>query len=134
LADDGRPVSNSGVYVLWLYLPEARTIAVGRLGVFPFLAGIYSYSGSAQRNLQQRLDRHGRLDKKHRWHIDYLRQECCYLGHAVLYDQAKETECALTKQLLRIPTARYVVPGFGSSDCSCVSHLIHIPLAQPRST
>lgn len=132
MEDSAKRASNSGVYVLWLFLPEETTIRIGKLGVFNFSSGVYAYAGSAQRNLRQRVSRHQRLCKKMHWHIDYLRDKCRYLGQAVLLASPKEMECKLVQDLLRIPTASYAIPGFGSSDCRCFSHLIHVPLGRPR--
>lgn len=125
---------NRGVYVLWLYLPQMMAIDVGRLGNFDFCAGVYAYCGSAQRNLRQRIARHRGLEKSMHWHIDYFRHKADYLGEAILLDSPKEMECALVKELLRIPGARYGAVGFGSSDCRCPSHLIYVPTARPKQT
>jgi Uri superfamily endonuclease len=125
-------MSNTGVYVLWLYLPQTMSIGIGKLGTFQFDRGVYAYAGSAQRNLQQRLARHRRLEKKLHWHIDYFRAKAHFLGAASFYDQPKSAECLLTQELLKIPGAFFPVPGFGASDCRCESHLVRVALAEPR--
>ncbi|NLJ74288.1 MAG: GIY-YIG nuclease family protein [Firmicutes bacterium] len=124
---------DSGVYVVWLYLPEQTTITIGKLGTYPFPSGIYAYAGSAQRNLRHRVQRHRRLDKRLHWHVDYLRPHCSYLGDVVFQGQPKQKECWLVQELLRIPSAYYVVPRFGASDCKCGSHLVSIPIAEPKN-
>ncbi len=108
------------------------SIGVGKLGTFSCEQGVYAYAGSAQRNLEQRVARHSRLDKKLHWHIDYFRASAEYLGAALFYDQPKNGECLLVHALLRIPGTLFPMPGFGSSDCSCGSHLLKVPLAHPR--
>lgn len=124
---------NTGVYVLWLYLPETQLIRIGKLGTFPFSAGVYAYVGSAQRNLKQRVARHARLEKKLHWHIDYFRDQAEFLG-AVLFSEApKIGECLLARGILQIPGSFSPVSGFGSSDCGCVSHLLKVPCAHPRN-
>ncbi len=123
---------NTGVYVLWLYLPRPMPITIGKLGTFRFDEGVYAYVGSAQRNLQQRVERHRRLDKKFHWHIDYFRAKADFLGAALFFDQPKAAECLLARELLGISGTWYPVAGFGSSDCSCASHLLQVPLANPR--
>jgi len=62
----------AGSYVLLIQLIEDTTIAVGKLGIFPFHRGYYLYSGSALGGLSSRLIRHLSKEKKNHWHIDYL--------------------------------------------------------------
>ena len=38
-------MSNTGVYVLWLYLPQTMSIGIGKLGTFQFDRGVYAYAG-----------------------------------------------------------------------------------------
>ncbi|HOB39884.1 GIY-YIG nuclease family protein [Candidatus Darwinibacter acetoxidans] len=122
---------NSGVYVLWLYLPRRVSLTVGKLGTFSFPPGVYAYSGSAQRHLQQRIARHRRAAKKLHWHIDYFRAAAELLGFVVFPGAPKEGECRCAEQLLRLPGAALPAPGLGSSDCSCGSHLVYLPSLQP---
>lgn len=124
---------NRGVYILWLYLPAEATITIGRLGSHLLKKGVYAYVGSAQRNLEQRLARHARLEKKLHWHIDYVRAKAKYLGAVCFYGQPKQGECWLTGELLKIPGSYFPIAGLGSSDCQCTSHFVKIPLANPRS-
>ncbi len=126
-------MANKGVYVLWLYLPQTISITVGKLGTFDFDRGVYAYTGSAQRNLKQRVARHRRLEKKLHWHIDYFRAKADFLGAVLFFDQPKTAECWLVRELLRIPGAWFPVPGFGSSDCQCGAHLLKIPSAIPSN-
>lgn len=121
-----------GVYVLWLYLPEAMTIKIGKLGSIDFTSGVYAYVGSAQRNLHQRVARHARLEKKLHWHIDYFRHEAQFLGSVLFLAEPKDKECWLVKELLKIPGSFYPSLGFGSSDCNCSSHFLQFPLLIPR--
>lgn len=125
-------MSNEGVYVLWLHLSQTMPITIGKLGTFLFETGVYAYAGSAQRNLKQRVARHSRLDKRLHWHIDHLRARADFLGSALFFDQPKTTECVLARELLKIPGTSCPVPSLGSSDCSCGSHLVFVPLASPR--
>jgi Uri superfamily endonuclease len=125
-------MSNQGVYVMWLYLPQTMSIPIGRLGTFSLQQGVYVYVGSAQRNLAQRVARHHRLEKKLHWHIDYFRAKADVLGAALFFDHPKSAECQLTQELLKIPGTLYPIPGFGSSDCLCVSHFLYVPLAMPK--
>lgn len=119
-----------GVYAVWLYLPEPKTIQVGALGLFFFAAGVYVYCGSAQRHLQARLRRHRQGTEKRHWHIDYFRTEARLLG-TVAVPGPKQGECFLTDMYLEIPGAYAPIRGFGSSDCSCRSHFVYLPGAVP---
>lgn len=122
---------NYGVYLLWLYLPKKTSLTVGRLGTFSCSQGVYAYAGSAQRNLQQRLDRHRRLEKKLRWHIDYFRRAAQFLGVTVFLGAPKDGECRLAARLLSLPGAVLPIKGFGASDCLCASHLVLLPDSKP---
>lgn len=128
-----RVPSAHGVYVLWLYLDKKQSITIGKLGTFQFSPGVYAYCGSAQRNLHQRLERHRRLEKKNHWHIDFFRAHALFLGAAIMLNQPKEGECRLVQELLKIPSSYYPLPGFGSSDCKCISHFIKIPIFRPKN-
>lgn len=117
---------NSGIYVLWLHLPKEAVLAVGSLGTFSFPPGIYAYVGSAQRNLQQRLARHRRAEKKLRWYIDYLRAQANCLGAVVFLGAPKDAECRLAEHIRQLPGASLPAGNFGASDCSCPAHLVHL--------
>lgn len=104
-------MKNKGVYVLWLYLPQTSRITIGKLGDFSFDPGVYAYVGSAQRNLEQRVARHSRLEKKLHWHIDYFRAKAEFMGTALFFEQPKTSECVLVRELLksRVPFRPYLV-------------------------
>jgi sugar fermentation stimulation protein A len=99
-----------------------RRIQIGQLGRFSFRQGTYFYTGSAQRNLSARLDRHSRKKKVLQWHIDYLSVKAEMLG-AITIAGPRELECKLARKLSRI--FELVVPGFGASDCRCGGHLFY---------
>ena len=115
---------NRGVYIAVFYLPRARRIRVGRLGVAQFPAGAYFYVGSAQRNLSARIDRHARKSKPLRWHVDYLSDRAEMLG-AILVPGPRSRECELAEALAGMFAP--AMAGFGSSDCRCRGHLFHQP-------
>ncbi|MCJ7841927.1 GIY-YIG nuclease family protein [Lederbergia sp. NSJ-179] len=52
---------------------DEEAVTIGKLGGFHFSKGYYIYVGSAKRNIQARVNRHIQMEKKKRWHIDYLR-------------------------------------------------------------
>lgn len=114
---DVRPVKGS--YVLLIELPEERTIATGSLKDIHFQSGCYAYVGSAMGGLRSRLSRHLRQNKRLHWHIDYL-LEWASIKDIVIYETEDRVECTIARAFSRRFNS---VPGFGSSDCKCSSHL-----------
>ncbi len=82
-------------------------------------------------NLTQRMERHRHLRKKHHWHIDELRAAADF--HSVLAIRSStRLECQIARAFSEI--ARWSIPGFGCSDCSCDTHLFGLeddPLQSP---
>ncbi len=110
-----------GSYLLLLEIPQPAEVVVGCLGSIPFPPGWYVYSGSARRGLSRRVARHLRkTGKRLHWHIDYLapRTRGVRALPVASYDNL---ECEMAQALGRI--GGQGVPGFGSSDCGCPSHL-----------
>ncbi|WKZ20445.1 MAG: GIY-YIG nuclease family protein [Candidatus Jettenia sp. CY-1] len=92
------------------------------MGTYNFAAGFYVYIGSAQNNLERRIERHMRKEKKFHWHIDYL----LAYGKVICvhtYALGKNWECRLSQKIGTTKNATAPVKGFGSSDCGCISHL-----------
>jgi Uri superfamily endonuclease len=94
------------------------------LGTWNFPARLYLYVSSAwgPGGLAARVGRHIRGSAAPRWHIDDLRFHARPV--AVWLAKDVKVECAWAQSLLRIPDARVIAPGFGASDCTCVSHLV----------
>jgi sugar fermentation stimulation protein A len=115
-----REDQNRGNYLLILHLVEERWVKVGALGEILFRQGYYIYVGSAKKNLSQRLNRHLRKRKQLFWHIDYLREvaDSCF---AIPIRSSLNLEHDLARALGEITS--WQVRGFGSSDCSCPTHL-----------
>jgi sugar fermentation stimulation protein A len=110
----------SGSYILILRLREESTIAIGGLGEIRFRKGYYLYVGSARRNLSPCVERHRRMRKRLFWHVDFL----CAVAEfhfAVPIRTQDVLECAIARAVSEI--AEWEIPGFGSSDCLCSSHL-----------
>ena len=85
---------------------------------------IYAYVGSAQTNLEKRVNRHFRKEKRRFWHIDYLIDNHAAKILKVLFKEAAKTEeCKIAWEIGRRNEA---VSGFGCSDCNCKSHLFFI--------
>jgi sugar fermentation stimulation protein A len=109
-----------GSYLLILNLKRNRKIDVGRLGRVVFRKGFYIYVGSAMANLSKRMERHRHLRKRHHWHIDELRAVAEF--HSTLAIRSSERlECEVAEAMSKI--AEWSVPRFGSTDCSCDTHL-----------
>jgi sugar fermentation stimulation protein A len=110
-----------GSYLLILNVKRDRKIDVGKLGKVYFRKGFYIYVGSAMANLSKRMERHRHLRKQHHWHIDELRAVAEF--HAVLAVRSStRLECEIGKALFEI--AEWSISGFGSTDCSCETHLV----------
>jgi len=127
-----REAEDRGSYILILRLPARKYIEIGKLGRLQFKAGYYLYAGSAQKNLTQRLERHRREGKNLFWHVDYLRAQAEF-HWALPIRTCDDLECELASALKKI--AGWEVPCFGSSDCSCNSHLFGMakdPLHSPE--
>ena len=109
-------------YQLAIVLTAPVNLAIGKLGRFDFPAGRYVYTGSARRNLEARIERHLRRDKKLHWHIDYLTTAA--EATVVNVDRFTQTECGLNQQT----AGTILIPGFGASDChaGCGSHLKYL--------
>ena len=123
-----------GSYALFLSLPGATHLTVGRLGAFDFPAGVYVYLGSANGpgGLRARLAHHARIAACPQWHLDYFRRHAQITGGLVaegIPAVALPLECAWSQQLLRLAGARPAAPGFGSADClsGCPAHLVWLP-------
>lgn len=116
-----------GAYLLIIQIENNLTIYIKNIGKVDFKPGYYLYVGSALRNLNSRLNRHQRRRKKLFWHIDYLLQEA-KLILTLPIRTLDDLECDIAHQLTHIATP---VPNFGSSDCSCLSHLFFLP-SDPR--
>jgi Uri superfamily endonuclease len=102
-------------------LSKHETIVIGKLGQIIFSPGWYAYVGSAMNNIEKRVKRHLSDKKRYHWHIDY------FLEHAqikkVFYKNNNiPEECDIANMFFENIQS---IPGFGSSDCRCVSHLFH---------
>lgn len=115
-----KEAKDSGSYILILRLPEESDIQIGSLGEIKFRKGYYLYVGSARRNLSSRIERHHRMRKRLFWHVDFLRAVAAF--HLALPIRTQDVlECEIARAVKE--TAEWEIPGFGSSDCSCSSHL-----------
>jgi Uri superfamily endonuclease len=115
-----------GTYALVLHLRETRSIIAGKLGNVPAPAGFFTYVGSAfgPGGVAGRVRRHLRPGRSPHWHIDYLRPVAPIVEVWHSYDPApREHEWA--RQLATMTGRVQGLRGFGSSDCTCPTHLFH---------
>jgi len=107
--------------VVKAYLPNpGRMWELLLLGEIRFPKGYYLYVGSARRNLSSRIERHRRMRKKLFWHVDFLRAMAEF--HTAVPIRTQDVlECKIAQAVKKI--AEWEIPGFGSSDCFCSSHL-----------
>lgn len=121
---------DKGIYCL-TFRSSPCDIRTGALGVLRFQEGWLVYAGSAQGSGGlSRVRRHilfpGSRKKPH-WHVDYLLgSPFMHLVCATCSITPDPLECGLALHLGSLPGAA-PVPGFGSSDCRCPSHLIFFP-------
>ena len=113
-----------GIYTLILSLQGAQKITVGSLGAIDFAGGFYSYTGSARGSGGlKRVDRHilvlEGIKTTRRWHIDYLLPHTSFL-EVFISKTCLDLECCIAKA---IGKRLMPVPGFGCTDCRCISHL-----------
>lgn len=116
-------MKQKGSYILLISLDVKTHIQVGKLGELDFLPGHYLYCGSALNGLAKRIDHHLGTKKKLHWHIDYLLSSADVVEVWVNLSPQR-MECQLAQAVLTLPGATVPVPGFGSSDCNCQTHLI----------
>jgi Uri superfamily endonuclease len=113
-----------GIYALLILLDKEISINVGALGKTAFTEGTYVYVGSAQNNLEKRVQRHIQRTKKLFWHIDYfLNSDATKIAKVFYLKDRKTGECRIANELSKRGEAKR---GFGCSDCHCTSHLFRL--------
>jgi Uri superfamily endonuclease len=113
-----------GIYVLIIQVGNDIDVNVGALGRIAFAKGLCAYVGSAQTNMEQRVKRHFKREKRKFWHVDYLLDSSAAKILKVFFKKANKTkECKTAKV---IGARGKPILGFGCSDCNCKSHLFHI--------
>lgn len=111
-----------GSYIFSGYLKRKKWINFGRDKKFLFQRGWYLYVGSGMVSLDKRIERHRAKRKKFHWHIDYLRKHLKKIKVFPFYS-SKRIECEISRELLSISVD--FIKSFGSSDCTCPSHLFY---------
>ena len=115
-----------GTYILILRIDNTRDIEIGRIGKHTVKKGYYFYAGSAfgPGGIRARISRHLRVDKTKRWHIDYIRDAGSVVSALVNYGKKKK-ECTWASKMNLSQITTTPILNFGSSDCSCKSHLFY---------
>lgn len=117
--------NDRGTYLLLLELEKTQKIKPGRLGEADYKKGMYIYVGRARKGLKARISRHIRKEKKRFWHIDYLLRKAKI--REIWTKENSFDECRTAsklRDLLLSPSP--IHKGFGSSDCRCPGHLLHV--------
>lgn len=125
-----RALPPMGAYVLMILLKSRAKLKPGRLDEALLDEGIYAYVGSAlaPASLPRRVARHITKEKKLKWHIDYLLTSPEASVEAVVAAEAhRRVECTIVSRLMR-GGFKQAIAKFGSSDCSCPTHLLKSPL------
>jgi Uri superfamily endonuclease len=99
-----------------------------RTGIF-FNSGYWIYVGSAfgPGGLRSRLSHHLKPSHRPHWHLDYIKNARCSRlksGPPPIRSNASMIGSAIFSAL---NGATRPIAGFGASDCTCRSHLIHLP-------
>ena len=121
-----------GIYTLIIQLKAPVSMKIGALGQIWLPGGIYLYTGSARGNgvssIEGRVTRHLRKTKSNFWHIDYLLKHKLSQILVVVYSETKRSiECEVNESICRELKACSPVTHFGSSDCTCRTHLLQVP-------
>jgi Uri superfamily endonuclease len=120
--------NNSGVYLLELKVLAPFLISSRKFFQHKFEKGFYYYSGSAQKNLWQRICRHIKYEKIVHWHIDHLTTHISVEIKNIFVAEGsdKNLECEFIDTLSNEFSLEIAVYGFGNSDCDkCLSHLLY---------
>ena len=117
-----------GTYALILRLNRSRRIRIGCLGILELQPGYYIYVGSAfgPGGLRARTGRHRKKRGPRHWHIDYLKPWVDLTEIWFTHDPVKR-EHQWAEALLAEADSFTPLPGFGSSDCKCPTHLVYSP-------
>lgn len=113
-----------GTYLLLLECLNDCEIEVGKLGKIIFKKGYYIYIGSAMNNLEKRILRHLKKDKKIKWHIDYLTTNDSFIIRKIFIKKSNKKEEEKISKIFE----KYFnfIKNFGNSDCKDNSHLFLI--------
>jgi len=116
---------NKGSYLLFIELPEDIVVTIAGK-TCNIQNGLYTYIGSAMKNLKQRINRHLSFHegnyKKH-WHVDQLLEKGKVISTLAL-PSIDRTEEELS---MFLSSFYQTISGFGATDCKNVdSNLFYL--------
>lgn len=116
----------SGTYLLEILLTERTEIKL-HSKIHIFFPGWYYYSGSAQKSLDKRVNRHIVKSKKVHWHIDKVTtlKNSIINRIFVFCNTDKNNEC-FNISFMKSKGLKTNIMNFGNGDCinNCSSHLL----------
>ena len=126
-------VDSPGTYLLLLACRTQIRLSIGKLGGMTAVPGYYVYIGSAcgPGGVRARIRHHRKTAARPHWHIDYLRTVAELLDVYCVYRSRCEHEWA--QRLVQSASATMPLPGFGSSDCDCATHLFYFGRRPPKT-
>ncbi|MEA5512237.1 GIY-YIG nuclease family protein [Crocosphaera sp. UHCC 0190] len=118
--------SQPGTYCLVFHCLTSSLVTIGKLGTYQIKLGYYCYIGSAfgRGGLKSRINRHLQINKRHHWHLDYLRPSLTTVEAWYSNDTIKR-EHQWANLLLEDDQSTIPITKFGSSDCDCPAHLFY---------
>lgn len=121
-----------GTYILAVRVHWETVLTVGGLGERVLAPGLYLYAGSAlgPGGLRARLGRHAGFSRSPHWHIDHLTNASSPV-EAWLHEGRERLEHEWAGALSSCGWACGALPGFGSSDCRCPTHLFVSSVMSP---
>lgn len=116
---------NKGSYLLFIDLPEDIVVTIS--GQYCHIQnGLYTYVGSAMKNLKQRINRHLSFHEGHykkHWHIDQLLEKGKVVSTLALPSNDRTEE----EISMYLSTFYQTISGFGATDCKQVdSNLFYL--------
>jgi Uri superfamily endonuclease len=118
-----------GTYTIIVRCKDPSYSTFGKLGRARLRRGYYLYTGSAlgrgAASLERRIERHMRVQKKLRWHVDYLtsRPDCNVTGAVYVISDGR-LECKVNSSLSKELNVSPVLLKIGATDCKCDGHLL----------
>jgi len=88
--------------------------------------GLYLYIGSAMGGISGRVSRHIENPINFHWHIDYLLRKSS-IEEIIAVPSKEDMECRVARFFAGLFGWSSGILGFGSSDCTCPTHLFLIP-------
>lgn len=121
-------VNHHGTYALVFNCSTPFQTVAGKLGPVRLSSGYWIYVGSAfgPGGLPARLSHHLKPSHRFHWHLDYIKKALCPVEAWTTTDAVKREHDWATIISTGNGASRPIT-GFGATDCTCHSHLIHFP-------